>query len=114
LVDLFTVLLTWWLEAVPFGDLPGGDLPTARAALFAFNNYQVNRNNQLEFAFARTDVERYEGVNDGPRKYWAVRALSLGLLRRVDKDHAEFTPRLYSILDGGKGDDNGGTNAAVR
>jgi hypothetical protein len=98
LVDLFTVLLTWWLESVPFGNLPPHVVPSVLEALLSFNDYELNRGNQLEFSLRRTGEERHEGVKDGWRKLWAGLALNLGLLARVNRERVEFTPRLYHLF----------------
>jgi hypothetical protein len=98
LVDLFTVLLTWWLETVPFGDLAAAEVSPALAAIRQFTVWRLNRNGQFEFEITQTDEERYVHFNDFDRLFWTALLLSLGLIRRVGDEHCEFTPRLYSTF----------------
>jgi ABC-type multidrug transport system fused ATPase/permease subunit len=115
LVDLFTVLLTWWLESVPFGGLRPEQVQPAFDALWEFPEWTINRNGHFEFRLTQNDDERYEGYNDANRLFWTGVLLSLGLLRRTERERCEFTPRLYTefsnLISSNKGGHYGNTSS---
>ena len=96
--DFLTILLTFWLEAIPYGELGHSDSSEAADALLTFREWNINRANHLEFGLARSESEYNQNYNDGRRRFWTAHLLNLGLCRRVDKDHVEFTPRLYPLF----------------
>jgi len=98
LMDLFTVFLTFWLEAVPYGRVNPEESDIAVEELMGFMDWRVNHNNAFEFRLGKSEAERSAGVNVGRRLFWAATLLSRGFLRRVDNTTAEFTPRLYRIF----------------
>jgi hypothetical protein len=99
LVDFLTVVLAYWMERAPFGLVHRRDRHRLIEQLLTFTSWSVNANDQLEIRLTPTEEERVRGIFDAERLFAATAFMNTGYLRRVNVIAAEFTPRLYALLN---------------
>ena len=98
LVDSFTIILSYWLEKNPFGNVTDRDRDRLIERLLEFTQWNLNDHDQLEFRLQKTASERVKGIHDVERLFAASSFLNKGYLRRVDKNTAEFYKEAQKAL----------------
>lgn len=98
MVDFFTVILSYRLEANSPGALDEKEQQLAYHCLKQFSSFRINPNDELEIVIEKTSVERARRYSDWMRLFGAALLLNKGYLRKVDGKSVEFAPNLYPII----------------
>lgn len=98
MVDFFTLVLSYRLEFSAPGPLTEEEQLLAFQGLRQFSEFAINKNDELEFVFEKTELERAKRYPDWNRMFTVAFLLNRGFLRKVSERSAEFAPNLYPIL----------------
>jgi len=63
-----------------------------------FSQFAINDNDELEFVFEKTELERAKRFPDWNRMFTVAFLLNRGFLRKVSERSVEFAPNLYPIM----------------
>lgn len=98
MVDFFTLVLSYRLEFSAPGPLTEEEQVLAFRGLRQFSEFAINRNDELEFVFEKTELERAKRYPDWNRMFTVAFLLNRGFLRKVSDRSVEFAPNLYPIM----------------
>ena len=98
MVDFFTVILSYRLEFTAPGPLTEEEQELAYLGLRQFNEFTINRNDELEFLIEKTELERARRFSDWTRMFAVAFLLNRGYLRKISAKTVEFAPNLYPIV----------------
>lgn len=98
MVDFFTVILSYRLEANAPGTLDENEQQLAYHCIRQFSEFRINPNDELEVVIEKSDVERARRYPDWMRLFGAAFLLNKGYLRKVNKKTVEFAPNLYPVI----------------
>lgn len=98
MVDFFTVILSYRLEFTAPGPLTEEEKELAYVGLSQFNEFTINRNDELEFPIEKTELERARRYSDWTRMFSVAFLLNRGYLRKISEKTVEFAPNLYPII----------------
>ena len=86
------------LEFTAPGPLSEEESELAFQGLRQFGEFTINHNDELEFVFEKSELERARRVPDWTRMFAVAFLLNRGYLRKVSERSVEFAPNLYPIL----------------
>lgn len=98
MVDLFTLILSYRLEAVPPQTLSDYEKRLAFLGLQEFPDWKINTGGQLETRLEHNQEELAEEYDDSWRKLIVGMLLNRGMLRKVSGKKVEFSPQLYPLI----------------
>lgn len=98
MVDFFTLVLSYRLEFSAPGPLTEEEKVLAFQGLREFSQFAINDNDELEFVFEKTELERAKRFPDWNRMFTVAFLLNRGFLRKVSERSVEFAPNLYPIM----------------
>jgi len=98
MVDFFTLALSWRLEFSAPGPLTEEEKRLAYQGLRQFSEFTINRNDELEFVFQRSELERARRYSDWSRLFIVAMLLNRGFLRKISRRTVEFAPNLYPVI----------------
>jgi hypothetical protein len=98
MVDFFTLVLSYRLEFSAPGPLTEEEKALAFKGLREFSQFAINGNDELEFVFEKTELERAKRYPDWNRMFTVAFLLNRGFLRKVSERSVEFAPNLYPIM----------------
>lgn len=98
MVDFFTLVLSYRLEFSAPGPLTEEEKRLAFEGLRQFSEFTINRNDELEFVFRKSDLERARRYSDWSRMFVVAMLLNRGFLRKVSQHTVEFSPNLYPVI----------------
>lgn len=98
MVDFFTLVLSYRLEFTAPGPLTDEERDLAFRGISEFNEFLINRNDELQFVIEKTELERARRYSDWLRMFVVAFLLNRGFLRKVDERSVEFAPNLYPII----------------
>lgn len=98
MVDFFTLVLSYRLEFSAPGPLTDEEKWLAYQGLKQFNEFTINKNDELEFVFQKTELERARRYSDWSRMFAVAMLLNRGFLRKISQRTVEFAPNLYPVI----------------
>ena len=98
MVDFFTLILSYRLESTAPGPLTAEEERLAYDGLRQFGDFTINHNDELEFSFEKTELERARRVSDWSRMFTVAFLINRGYLRKVSSRSVEFAPNLYPVI----------------
>lgn len=98
MVDFFTLVLSYRLEFTAPGPLTEEEKILAYRGLRQFSEFIINKNDELEFVFEKSELERARRFPDWNRMFVVAFLLNRGFLRKVSDRSVEFAPNLYPIM----------------
>ena len=98
MVDFFTLVLSYRLESTAPGPLSEEEKNLAFQGLRQFSEFTINRNDELEFVFEKTELERARRYADWSRMFSVAFLLNRGYLRKMTDRTVEFAPNLYPVI----------------
>lgn len=98
MVDFFTLVLSYRLEFTAPGPLTEEERDLAFHGISEFNEFLINRNDELQFVIEKSELERAKRYSDWLRMFVVAFLLNRGFLRKVDERSVEFAPNLYPII----------------
>jgi hypothetical protein len=98
MVDFFTLVLSYRLEFTAPGPLTEEERDLAFRGISEFNEFLINRNDELQFVIEKSELERARRYSDWLRMFVVAFLLNRGFLRKVDERSVEFAPNLYPII----------------
>lgn len=98
MVDFFTVILSYRLEANAPGALTESEQELAYHCLRQFTQFSINPNDELEISIEKSQIEKARRYPDWMRLFGAAFLLNRGFLRKVNERSVEFAPTLYSVI----------------
>ena len=98
MVDFFTLILSYRLESTAPGPLTEEEKELAYQGLRQFNDFTINRHDELEFLVEKTELERARRYSDWTRMFAVAFLLNRGYLRKISAKSVEFAPNLYPVI----------------
>lgn len=98
MVDFFTVLLSYRLEFTAPGPLTLEEETLVFECLRQFNEFSINKNDELQIIIEKTEIEKARGYSDWARMFAVGLLLNRGFLRKIDNRTVEFSPNLYPLI----------------
>lgn len=98
MVDFFTVLLSYRLEFTAPGPLTSEEETLVFECLRQFNEFSINKNDELQMVIEKTEIEKARGYSDWARMFMVGLLLNRGFLRKIDDRTVEFAPNLYPLI----------------
>ena len=98
MVDFFVLVLSYRLEFTAPGPLTEEEKDLAYQGLRQFNEFTINKNDELEFIIERTELERARRFSDWSRMFAVALLLNRGYLRKMSDRAVEFAPNLYPLI----------------
>lgn len=98
MVDFFTLVLSWRLEFSAPGPLTDEEKRLAYEGLRQFKDFTINKNDELEFMFQKSELEQARRYSDWSRMFVVAMLLNRGFLRKISRNRVEFAPNLYPVI----------------
>ncbi len=98
MVDFFTLVLSYRLEFSAPGPLTEEEKRLAYQGLRQFSEFTINKNDELEFVFQKSELERARRYPDWSRMFVVAMLLNRGFLRKISRRTVEFAPNLYPVI----------------
>ncbi len=98
MVDFFTLVLSYRLEFSAPGPLTEEEKKLAYAGLRQFNDFTINKNDELEFSIQKSELEQARHFSDWSRMFVVAMLLNRGFLRKISARTVEFAPNLYPVI----------------